>query len=99
MADDQLCRVARRNRQRRRATFKRRHLFFQHRLGGVHDAGVDVAERAQCKQISCVLGIVEHKRRGLIDRRGARAGGRVGLCAGMNGKGVEIQVYVIAHLG
>src|SRR5215470_9946527 len=34
-----------------------------------------------------MVGVVEHEGRGLIDRRGARAGGGIGLCTGMHGKG------------
>jgi hypothetical protein len=44
-----------------------------------------------------VLGIIEDEAGGLVDRRGARAGGRVGLRAGMDGQRVETLGFV-AHL-
>ena len=47
---------------------------------------VDVAERLQAEQRGGVIDVVEDERRRLIDRRRARAGGRVGLRAGMNRK-------------
>src|SRR6185437_16252336 len=51
------------------------------------DARVDIAERLQPEQRGGVVGIVEDEGCGLIDRRDARAGGRIGLCTGMHGKG------------
>ena len=73
--------------ERRGAAFQRRDALFQHGGGRVGDAGIDVAERLQAEQRRGVVGVVEHERRGLIDRRRARAGGRVGLRAGMDGEG------------
>ena len=79
--------VSGRHRQRRGAALERRDALFQHRVGRIADAGIDVAERLQPEQRGGVVGIVEHERRGLIDRRRPRAGGRIGLRAGMHGKG------------
>ena len=75
--------------QRRRAAFERGDALFQHRLGRVHDAGVDVAEGLQAEQRGGVVGVVEDEGRRLVDRRGARAGRRIGLGAGMDGERVE----------
>ena len=47
---------------------------------------VDVAEGLQAEQRGGVIDIVEDEGRGLIDRRRARAGRRVGLRAGVNGQ-------------
>ena len=82
-----LRRVSRGNRQRRGAAFQRRNALFQHGGGRVADAGIDVAERLQPEQRGGMVGIVEHEGRGLIDRRHPRAGGGIGLRAGMHGKG------------
>jgi hypothetical protein len=73
--------------KRRGAAFERGDALFQHRVGRVADAGIDVAERLQAEQRGGVVDVVEDERRGLIDRRRPRAGGRIGLRAGMNGKG------------
>ena len=81
--------MAGRDRKRRRAAFQRRDALFQHRLRRVHDARIDVAERLQVEQRGGMIGIVEDKGGGLVDRRGARAGGRIGLGAGMDGERVE----------
>src|SRR6202012_2847544 len=82
-----LCGVAGSHRKRRCAAFERRDAFFQHRIGRIADAGVDVAERLQPKQRGGVIGIVEHEGRGLIDRRRPGAGGRIGLRARVHGEG------------
>ena len=84
---DDLRGVAGGDRERRGAAFQRRDALFQHGVGRVADAGIDVAERLQPEQRGGMVGIVEHERRGLIDRRGARAGGGIGLRAGMHGEG------------
>ena len=75
--------------ERRRAAFERGDALLEHRLRRVHDAGVDVAEGLQPEQRGGVVGIVEDEGRRLVDRRGARAGRRIGLGAGMDGERVE----------
>ena len=85
--DDDLRRVAGGDRDRRGAAFQRRDALFQHRVGRVADPGIDVAERLQPEQRRGMIGVVEHERRGLIDRRHPRAGGGIGLGAGMDGEG------------
>ena len=81
--------MARATRKRRGAAFERRDALLQHRLRRVADAGVDVAERLQPEQRGGVIDVVEHEGRGLVDRRRARAGRRIGLGAGMDGEGGE----------
>src|SRR5690606_21939055 len=89
--DDEVRGLAGGRRERGRTALERGHALLQHRLGRVHDAGVDVAERFQAKQRGGVVGIVENEGGGLIDRRRARAGGGVGLRAGVDGKCVETR--------
>ena len=72
------------DRETRGAAFERGDAFLQHGAGWIADAGVDVAEGLQAEQRGCVLDIVEHEGGGLINRRCTRAGGRVGLGAGVN---------------
>jgi hypothetical protein len=86
--------MARGHGQRGGAAFKRGDALFEHGLGRVHDAGVDVAEGLEAEQRGCVIGIIEDEAGGLVDRRGARASGRIGLRAGMNGKRVETWLIV-----
>ena len=50
---------------------------------------LDIAKRLQAEQRGGVIDVVEDEGRRLVDRRGARAGGRVGLGAGMDGQRVE----------
>ena len=91
MEGEQLGRVARCHRERGRAALERRHLAFERSLGGVHDAGVDVAEGAQRKKVGGVLHVVEDVGRGLIDRRDARARRGVRRLAGMQRQRVETR--------
>ena len=73
--------------QRGGAAFERGDAFFEDCVGRISNPGIDVSERLQAEQRGGVVGVVEHERRGLIDRRHARAGGGIGLRAGMHGKG------------
>ena len=84
--DEHLRRMAGGDRERRRAAFERRDALLQHGVGRVADAGIDVAEGLQPEQRGGVVDVVEHEGGGLVDRRRARAGGRVGLRAGMDGE-------------
>ena len=76
------------------AILQRRHAFLQHRVGGIHDAGIDVAEDLKVEQRRGMIGVFEDEGRGLVDRRGPRAGGGIGLGAGMHGQSVEA---IIGH--
>src|SRR5215469_14812348 len=70
----------------RRTAFERRDALLEHRGRWITDPRVDVAERLQAKQRSSMIDAFKDIGRRLIDRRGARAGGRIGLGAGMNGE-------------
>ena len=59
MEGQQLRRVPRSRRQRRRAAFERRHFRLKHRLRRVRDARVDVAEGFELEQRGRVLRVVE----------------------------------------
>ena len=76
--------------QRRRAAFERRHALLKDVGGGVHDAGVDVAELLQREEPAGVVGILEEIGSGLVDGHGAGAGGGVGRLAGVDGKRGEL---------
>ena len=84
---DHLRGVAGGDRKRGGAAFERGDALFQHRVGRVADAGIDVAERLQAEQRGGVVGVVEDERCRLVDRRHPRAGGGIGLCARVNGEG------------
>ena len=83
---DDLRGVAGGDREAGGAAFERGDALLQHGIGRIADAGVDVAERLQAEQRGGVIDVIEHERGGLVDRRGARAGGRIGLRAGVNRK-------------
>ena len=85
--DQKFSRMARGDGERRCAAFKRRDAAFENRIGRVGDAGVDIAERLQSEKGGGMIDIVEHERRGLINRRDARAGCRIRRGPCMNGKG------------
>ena len=85
-------RLTRGHRQCRQTAFQRGDPRLQNRLGGVHDAGVDVACDFQVKQIGPMLRAVKRIGHGLVNRRGNRLGGGVGRLAGMDGLGFEFHV-------
>ena len=70
----------------RGAALERGDALFQHGAGRIADAGIDVAEGLQAEQRGRVLDVVEHEGGGLVDRRRPRAGGGIGLGAGVNRK-------------
>ncbi|MNE88658.1 hypothetical protein D3C80_1859850 [compost metagenome] len=51
----------------------------QHIVGGIHDAGVDIAGHVQVEQVGAVLGVIEFEGDVLIDRHGDGLGGRIRL--------------------
>ena len=59
-------------------TLQARDAFFQDRDGGIVQPRVDVSEVMEVEQLRGVIDVVENVSRGLIDRRGARAGGWIG---------------------
>ena len=70
--------------QPRGAAFERGDALLEHRVGRIADAGIDVAEGLQAEQRGGVVDVLEYERGGLIDRRGARAGGGIRLGAGVD---------------
>ena len=78
--------VAGGDRERRGAALERSYALLQHGVGGVADAGIDVAERLQPEQRGGMVGVVEDEGCSLIDRRRPRAGSGIGLRARMYGK-------------
>ena len=73
--DDQgLGRLARGRRQPRRAAFESRDALLKDVGGGVHDAGVNVAEFLQAEEPAGVIGVVENVAGGLVDGHGACLG-------------------------
>ena len=77
--------------QGRHSTLEGGDALLQHVPGGIHNARIDIAEFLQCKQIGSVRGVLEDKRRGLIDGNGARAGCGVGLLAAVQCKGIKAE--------
>jgi hypothetical protein len=86
---DELGGMARGHGKGGRPAFQCGDLGFENRLGGVHDPGVDVAEGPEREQVGGVLDVLEDIGCCLVDRRGARAGRRVGLRSGVDRQGVE----------
>ena len=72
--------------------FHCRHRAFQHGLGGVHDAGVDVAGHLQVEQVGTVLGVVEGVGGGLVDRERPPPWWSDPAVATMHGKGFEFHL-------
>ena len=79
------------------AALQRRDALLQHGHGRVGDARIDVPGALQVEQAGRVLGVVEHVGRGLVDRHGARAGGRIGPLAGMQRERVEARTARRGH--
>ncbi len=70
-------------RQRAHAAFQVGQALLEHVGGGVHDAGVDVAQLFQGEQVGGMFGVLELVAGGLVDRHGTAAGGGVGHLAGV----------------
>ncbi|MDT4846772.1 hypothetical protein FQZ97_808060 [compost metagenome] len=64
---------------------------FEHAVGGVHDAAVDVAGDLEVEQIGAVLRVVERVGHGLVDRHRHRLGGGVGGVAAVHGDGLDFH--------
>ena len=66
----------------------------------VGEARINIAERRQVEQRSSVIGVVEDVGGGLIDRRDAGAGRRIGRRAGVNGARLEAGIEApVVNLG
>ena len=94
--DYELGGVARGGGERGAAALERRHPLFEDRRRRVGYARVNVAEDLEVEERGGVIDVIEDVRRGLKDRRSARAGGRIGGGAGVDRQGLE-AVLVIAH--
>ena len=92
-------RLAAGKRQSRRAAIERRQPLFQNVGGGVHQAGVDIAELPQAEEIGRMLGVMEHIARGCIDRHGASGRGGIGHLARVQRQGAEVRkgVFFVTH--
>ncbi len=84
------CRLSRADRERRNATLQSGDLLLEGIARGVHDARVDVAEVLQREQVGGVLRAAELIGRGLVDRHGYGAGGRVVARAGVQHHGLGV---------
>ncbi len=80
--------------QRGDAAFERRDALFEHVVGGIHDAGVDVARHLQVEQVRSVLGAVEGVGRCLVDGHRHGAGGGVGCLSGVDGEGLDLHAVL-----
>ena|ERR1051325_5126537 len=86
------------NGEARGTALERGDALLEHRRGRIANARVDVAERLKPEQRGGMIDVVEYERRRLIDRCCASAGGRIGLCAGVDGKRVEARIaFAIVH--
>ena len=80
------------------ATFKGCDAVFEHALGGIGQAAVDVARIGQTKTRLGVIKVMEHVAGGLVDRHRAGIGCRVGLLlADVKLQGFEAVVLGICH--
>jgi len=73
--------------------------FFQHIVGGVHQAGVDIAELLQGEEVRGVVGVFEYVAGGGVDGHGPGGSGRVGLLPGVQGQGCQTVILLRAAHG
>ena len=79
-------RRARGRSQRAHAAFQQVDPLFQHGLGRVAKAGVDIARLFKIEQSRGVFRAFEHVRRGAVQRRPARKGDRIGRLPAVHGE-------------
>ena len=85
--------LAGRQRQGGNAAFEGRDALFQHVLGGIHDAAVDIARHLEVEQVRAVLRAVEGEGHGLVDRHRDRPGRRLRRVAAVHRNGLEAPVF------
>ena len=68
------------------------HALFKHITGGVHDAGINIAEFLQGKQAGGMFGAVEYIGSGLINGNSTRTGSGIRLLPGMQLAGGETEL-------
>ena len=90
-----LRRLAAAGRDRADPALEARDPLLERRDGRVAEPRVDVPVLLQREQVGGVLGVLEHERRRLVDRDGARAGGRVGARAGVDRARAHAPVAVL----
>lgn len=89
---------ARSNSQSGNATFEGGDTFFEHTLSGVVDTAINVTRILQGKTVGSMLRVMEHVRRGLVNRNGARIG--CGVClflANVNLKSFKVEFVLCRH--
>ncbi len=79
------------------AAFERRDALFEHRDRRIGDARIDVARALHVEQRRGVIAVRKDERRGLVDRRRARAGGGVGRRARVQRERVEAVRLGLGH--
>ncbi len=79
------------------SAFQRRHPLPQHGNGGVRQPRIDEPDLLEVEERRGVVGVAEHIGGGLVDRRLARAGRRVGPAPGMDLQRVEAVVLGLGH--
>ena len=93
------CGHAARRRDRADAVFQRRQPLLQYRDRRIGDAGIDVAGAFEVEQCGGVVGILEHVRRGLVDRDRARSRHGIGMLSRMEGQGFKAGRLRCGHVG
>jgi hypothetical protein len=81
------------------AAFERGDAFFEHGIGRIRDARIDVARALHIEQRRRMVGVAQGERGREVDGRGACAGGRVGAGAGVQRQGIEAGIAGTAHDG
>ena len=84
---------ARSHGQASNAAFERGDAVFEHALGGVRQAAVDVTGVGQAEAIGCVLGVAEHVARGLVN------GYRTGIAGGVGAFLTDVQLQGVEAEG
>ncbi len=84
--------LARGNEEGGGAPFERSNALLNNSLGGVLDAGVDVAKLRERKKVAGVVSVVKNVGRRFVDGRRACVGGGIGCSAGVNLLGFELPV-------
>ena len=90
-------RLPARRRDRADAAFERGDALLQHRAGRVGDARIDVSRALHVEQRRGVVGVRQHERRRLVDRRRPRAGRGIGRSAGVQRQRVELMRPGLRH--
>ena len=82
---------------RANAAFQSCNALFQHCVGGIADAAVNVPRAFQIKQRGSMVAGFKYKRCGEMNRCGPRTCCRVRACTSMQSKGVKTWVVIARH--